>query len=100
MKLKKAFKVKIIITFAIGLILSTFLAKGYGVNKLLQSIGVKYQISFQVQKTEISEAIISEKHQGKLQLFVLAGQSNMSGMGALLWERLLVYSTFKEKLML
>jgi hypothetical protein len=81
MKLKKRLNIKIVIAFAIGLILGIFLAKGSEVRRIFQSIVARSQASFLGQTTEISEWIVPQEHQGKLQLFILAGQSNMSGMG-------------------
>jgi hypothetical protein len=81
MKLKKLYNVRIVVAFAIGLTLGTLLEKGYGVKNILKFIDLRYQTSFQLQTAKTIEGSIPEEHQGKLQLFILAGQSNMSGMG-------------------
>jgi Carbohydrate esterase, sialic acid-specific acetylesterase len=77
---KKAYNIAIVVALVIGLILGTILEK-YGAKHILKVIGVISTRSSQVQTTETGEGTILEEHQGKLKLFVLAGQSNMSGMG-------------------
>ncbi|NJK41069.1 MAG: sialate O-acetylesterase [Acaryochloridaceae cyanobacterium SU_2_1] len=81
MKSKQVYSV--VIVFAMGLILGTILEKSYGVKNTLKSLGVGSQTSSQGYTAEVSEGGILEEHQGKLKLFILAGQSNMSGMGEL-----------------
>ncbi len=77
---KKAYNIAIVVALVIGLILGTILEK-YGAKHILKVIGVRSARSSQVQTTGTNEGTILEEHQGKLKLFVLAGQSNMSGMG-------------------
>lgn len=79
MKLKKAHIITVIVAFIIGVVVGNLLEKGYGVKTILKAIGV----GSQSQTTATSEDSIPEKYQRKLQLFILAGQSNMSGMGDL-----------------
>lgn len=79
MKLKKAQIVTIIVAFILGVAAGFLLEKGYGVRTILNAIGM----SSRTETTGTSEGSIPEKYQGRLQLFILAGQSNMSGMGDL-----------------
>ncbi|XHX80815.1 MAG: sialate O-acetylesterase [Stenomitos frigidus ULC029] len=57
-----------------------FLEKAYGIKNLLKAIGVASQINRQETTAQRKDSI-PDVYQGKLQLFILAGQSNMSGMG-------------------
>lgn len=81
MNFKKASIVTIII-FAIILTFSTFSESSYALRKIFKIISVNYKTSFRSQTTT-NNSNIPEEHQGKLLLFILAGQSNMSGMGDL-----------------
>jgi len=81
--LKKAYFVTIAVTFLIGLILGTFIEKEYGVEALLTAVRTNDWTILQPQTTGISDGNIPDDYQGKLQLFILAGQSNMSGLGEL-----------------
>jgi len=88
MKLKKANILTIILTivfaFPIGLAVGAILEKNYGFRNILKG---NFQTISQTETTGTSEGTIPEKYQGKLKLFILAGQSNMSGMGNLpRWE--------------
>ncbi|MBW4694807.1 MAG: sialate O-acetylesterase [Lyngbya sp. HA4199-MV5] len=88
MKLKKLsavalYAVTIVGVFTVGGMSGIFLEKAYGVKNILKAIGLNYRTSFPVQAQGENESNIPEAYQGKLQLFILAGQSNMSGMGAI-----------------
>lgn len=79
MKLKKAQIVTIVVAFSIGVASGFLLENGSGIRTILNTIGM----TSRTETTGTSEGSIPEKYQGKLQLFILAGQSNMSGMGDL-----------------
>ena len=80
MKLKTTQIATIFVVFTIGLILGAFLEKTYGFRNILKG---NFQTSSNSEKTETNQSNIPQKYQGKLQLFILAGQSNMSGLGEL-----------------
>ncbi|NJM74986.1 MAG: sialate O-acetylesterase [Acaryochloridaceae cyanobacterium RU_4_10] len=63
--------------------LGVIFEKFYGVKNLLKFIRIDNPIRSETQTKNINDAILPKEHQGKLKLFVLAGQSNMSGMGDL-----------------
>jgi hypothetical protein len=67
MKNKVAYVVTSVITLGVGVALGVLLERHYGVEVLLH------------EETRLEEGNIPEAYHGKLQLFILAGQSNMSG---------------------
>ncbi|BAU66894.1 hypothetical protein STA3757_43000 [Stanieria sp. NIES-3757] len=81
MNFKKA-SIGTIIIFAIILTFGIFSESSYALRKIFKIISVNYRTSFRSQTTT-NKGNIPEEHQGKLQLFILAGQSNMAGMGDL-----------------
>lgn len=80
MKLKTTQIATIFVVFTIGLILGAFLEKTYGFRNILKG---NFQTNSNSEKTETNQSNIPQKYQGKLHLFILAGQSNMSGLGEL-----------------
>ncbi|MGA7934134.1 MAG: sialate O-acetylesterase [Kovacikia sp.] len=82
MKFKKSYVGIVAVAFTVGIASGVVLEKGYGVG-FLKRIGVKLGASSQPQQSQMGESSISKEHQGNLQLFILAGQSNMSGLGDL-----------------
>lgn len=80
MKLKITQIVTIFVVFTIGLILGAFLEKTYGFRNILKG---NFQASSNSEKNETNQSNIPPKYQGKVKLFILAGQSNMSGLGEL-----------------
>ncbi|MFB2837469.1 sialate O-acetylesterase [Floridanema evergladense] len=84
MKLKKVNILPIIVTtvliLPIGVAMGAFLEKRYGFKNILQG---NFQTDSSSETTQTNQTSIPQKYQGKLQLFILAGQSNMAGMGDL-----------------
>lgn len=81
MNIKKAPIITIIVALAIGAAIGILFQKYFPVGNILQAIGVSFQANINPQPTPIVDVNIPEEYQGKLQLFILAGQSNMSGRG-------------------
>jgi len=75
--IKTALFVIIVIVLAIGILLQ----KESPAKNILRAIGKSFQAKINPQSNPIFDANIPRKYQGKLQLFILAGQSNMSGRG-------------------
>jgi hypothetical protein len=69
--------------FISGLFLGIWGAEFYSFKKIFNIIGINVSILSQRQILPTNEGILPEEYRGKLRLFVLAGQSNMSGMGEL-----------------
>ncbi len=70
----------------LGVVLGASLEKSHGVSTKLMSLVSRYWPGLRSPATDLSnsrQSPIPEPQQGKLQLFILAGQSNMSGMGAI-----------------
>lgn len=80
MKFKIAQLVTIFVVFTIGLTGGAFLEKNYGFKNIFKG---NFQRDSNLETTGINQTSIPQKYQGKLQLFILAGQSNMSGLGEL-----------------
>ncbi|MFB2878829.1 sialate O-acetylesterase [Floridanema aerugineum] len=84
MKLKKGNILPAIVTMVlalpIGVTVGAFLEKSYGFKNILQG---NFQTNYPSEITQINQTSIPQKYQGKLQLFILAGQSNMAGTGDL-----------------
>lgn len=83
MKLKSLSILTTTIAFLIGVGSGVFLGKGYGVKLVNRLTGAGSSAAFQAKPIGSGDSSISAEHQGKLQLFILAGQSNMSGVGDL-----------------
>lgn len=82
MKTKKAHLISSFIVLAIGIVFGGLFQKFYGFGFILEAFGIKYQAKPIPQVTQtINESNILVEYQGKMQLFILAGQSNMSGRG-------------------
>jgi hypothetical protein len=81
MKIKKASIITIVVALAIGVAIGILFQKYFPVGNILQAIGVSIQANINPQPTPIVDFNIPEEYQGKLRLFILAGQSNMSGRG-------------------
>ena len=79
MKGKLAHFVGIVLTLFIGITFGVALQKCYGVSNIFDTLGGNHHSVFA--PTLAAEEIIPEKLQGKLSLFILAGQSNMAGRG-------------------
>lgn len=85
MNFKKAHIITIFVILAIGILFQKY----FPVGNILQVIGVRFQAYINPQPTPTQTATptpivdvnIPNEYQGKLQLFILAGQSNMSGYG-------------------
>jgi len=67
------------LAFAIGLVSGLMLGNRDGLGTLLTAVGL--QPGSQTEVSDSNGLVIPEAHQGRLQLFILAGQSNMSGRG-------------------
>lgn len=84
MKFKKANILPIIGTIVVSLIIGVavgaILEKSYGFRNILQG---NFRRTSSSETAGTNESSIPKKYQGKLQLFILAGQSNMAGMGDL-----------------
>jgi hypothetical protein len=86
MKLKKVSIITTVITFIVGVTLGAVLAKSDSFTNIIKATRASFLGSSgteTTEATEISEISIPKEYQGKLQLFILAGQSNMSGKGKL-----------------
>lgn len=82
MKIGKAYVAAVVVVaLAVGTASGVLLQGYYGVGNQLESIGVSFRASSPPQTTPPRDSRIPKKYQGKLQLFILAGQSNMSGAG-------------------
>jgi hypothetical protein len=81
MKIRVAPAVTVFIAMAVGLALGVLFQEYYGIESMLDFLGG--DPSSLLPKTARSEDVIPEEYQGKLHLFILAGQSNMSGWGDL-----------------
>jgi hypothetical protein len=92
MKRRKTYFVIIFIALIISMSLGIFLQKYHGVKNILKTPGTNSGLSTLSQPTSQSSLPpqpiptievhnIPEEYQGKLYLFILAGQSNMSGRG-------------------
>jgi hypothetical protein len=53
----------------------------YGVGNILKIVGMNYRAVSAPETIQVSESSVPEEFQGRLRLFILAGQSNMSGRG-------------------
>jgi hypothetical protein len=74
MKLKTAQIVTIFVVFTLGITVGAIVEKRYGFRNILKG-------NFQRSSPSETSDSMPQKYQGKLQLFILAGQSNMAGMG-------------------
>lgn len=72
--------VTMVLALPIGVTVGAFLEKNYGFRNILQG---NFQTSSSSETTQTNQNNIPQKYQGKLQLFILAGQSNMAGTGDL-----------------
>ena len=81
MEIKKAFIARIAVALALGVIIGISYQTYFPVGNVLQAVGVSYLAKFYPQPTPTPDFNIPDEYQGKLQLFILAGQSNMSGQG-------------------
>lgn len=89
MKINKFHFVVIIIALLIGTILGILFQKFYGFGNILVALGMDYHtelisVDTEAKSTPQETENIPEEYQGKMQLFILAGQSNMSGRGNIL----------------
>jgi len=80
MKAKLTRLVGVVLVLTIGAILGVALQKHYAGGNTLESVGSGHR-PFPAPTTLAVEDSIPEELQGKLSLFILAGQSNMSGRG-------------------
>ena len=94
MKIKKIYIAATITVLTLSIVMGVFLQKYYGIGNIVKTIGMGYRkealsqpvptISLPPQLMATIEANdIPQEYQGKLQLFILAGQSNMSGRGSI-----------------
>lgn len=80
MKLRKVYLTSAVFAVTTTLVLGFLLLRGYGSWNLSKVMGLISRIPFQTQGMERGEPSIPEAYVGKLQLFILAGQSNMAGV--------------------
>jgi hypothetical protein len=71
-----------IVVFAAGAFVGAVLQKSYGIGNLLRAAGIPYPSSAPPVPAGPANIEIPPEDQGRLSLFVLAGQSNMSGWAA------------------
>jgi hypothetical protein len=80
MKVKPKQFVGIVLALFIGVTFGVTLQKHYGVGDMVDALGVNHR-PFPAPPTLNVEDSIPEEFQGKLSLFILAGQSNIAGRG-------------------
>lgn len=80
-KIRKNHCIILFCVFIVGLFLGIFLEKIFPTQRLHNLVGFNNQNSSQVQIMKTNANAIPKEYQGRFKLFVLAGQSNMSGMG-------------------
>jgi len=80
MKVKPTHIIIFILVLSIGFGSGIVIQKYYGVENILKKNGVKHGLNSDSKTTQLSESSIPENFHGKLQLFILAGQSNMTGI--------------------
>lgn len=78
MKAKLAYSVGIVLTLAVGTTLGVALQRAYGIGDALGLMGIGHRLI----PAPIGTDSIPEEFQGKLSMFILAGQSNIAGRGA------------------
>ena len=83
MKIKLTNVLTILIASAIGLVLGVLLQKYYSSGNILDILGGDDPSNLLRNATGIREGNVPEEYKGKLQILILAGQSNMSGRGDL-----------------
>jgi hypothetical protein len=81
MKVKPRLFVSIILALFIGVTFGVVLQKHYDVDSIADTLGMKRRPIFAPMPTVSVKDDIPEEFQGKLALFVLAGQSNIAGRG-------------------
>ena len=81
MKVKPRLFVSIILALFTGLTFGVALQKYYDVGNIVDALGMKRRPIFAPIPTVTIEDDIPEEFQGRLSLFILAGQSNMAGRG-------------------
>lgn len=71
------------LTFVIGVVTGAAVQRSIGVGNVLRDIGIPYptRTPIPTPTPSLSADIIDNGHRGELALFILAGQSNMSGIG-------------------
>jgi hypothetical protein len=74
-------RLAIVLAFAAGAFVGAVLQKRYGVGNLLRAAGIPYPSSAPSRDVGSVLIEIPAHDQGRLSLFILAGQSNMSGWG-------------------
>src|SRR3990172_5531475 len=82
MRTRPAYIVVILTALVIGLVLGVLFERSYGLESVLFALRMEDVIKTG-NETRMEEDDIPVEFQGKLQLFILAGQSNMSGYGDL-----------------
>lgn len=82
LKIRKS-QIITIITIVVSVACGVLFQKYVGVGKILKTIGVRHHLQPLITKLSLENNNPEEQHQGKLKLFILAGQSNMSGRGDL-----------------
>ena len=71
-----------LLVFFLGAMFGVLVQRNYGVGRVLRTFRVSYgQLANVPKSTTMPVSGIPEEFQGKLSLFILAGQSNMSGRG-------------------
>ena len=73
----------IVVTLTIGIVFGILLQKYCGIGNIRKAIDERWQTISLSMTVHATESKIPNRYHGKLQLFILAGQSNMSGRGDL-----------------
>ena len=82
-KIKYATLLLVALAFVVGVAIGAAVQRSIGVGNVLRDIGIPYptRTPIPTPTPSLSADIIDNGHRGKLALFILAGQSNMSGIG-------------------
>jgi hypothetical protein len=75
-KTKKICNLILFSAFFFCVLFQIFLGEDYGVKDILKFIGIDGQVGSQKLISEANKGTLPREYQGKLKLFVLAGQSN------------------------
>ncbi|MDX2230530.1 MAG: sialate O-acetylesterase [Leptolyngbyaceae cyanobacterium bins.349] len=81
MKTKKLPFIVIALTVGTAVVFGILAWKGYGSQNILKRISQMSGTFSQSSERDEGETGVSDQHAGRLQLFILAGQSNMTGLG-------------------
>ena len=73
--------VRLLVTLSVGIVIGVGLQTGYNIDHLFEKLGDDHHGNAFDSETLTVEEVIPENFQGKLSLFILAGQSNIAGRG-------------------